>query len=158
MAEPLQRDTPMSTRRLVTVVTRPVDADWKCQRSGDCCTQPAEVIMTSAERFHLLPRIPEGIVTHWRDVEPGFVALEAHPCPFFIFNGCIVYSDRPYNCRRFGCMRPDPKTERFELNDDGDCINLLERVKTSRIAQRLYGRMQRVAQRWARAHGWTEAH
>lgn len=107
--------------------------------------------MTTQERMVLMQHIPQGIVTHWRDTDdPKFVALKAGPCPLFVFNGCLVYHVRPYNCRRFGCMRPDVKAEPFEVNG----ANMMDRVKTSRVARRIAETMQRRAQRWARKHGW----
>lgn len=129
---------------------RPVDAHWKCQRSGDCCTQPREVIMTQHEAAVLVHEAPKEIVMHFRPAGEGFVALKAAPCPLFAFNTCLVYNHRPYNCRRFACMRPDPKSEPFEA--DGG--NMMARVKTSRIARRLAVRIQNKAQGWAQKHGW----
>jgi Fe-S-cluster containining protein len=86
----------------------------------------------------------------FRDMGDGFVALKAKPCPLYVFKTCLVYEHRPYNCRRFACMRPDPKTEPFEA--DGG--NLMARVKTSRVARRMAQTFQRRAQRWAVKHGW----
>lgn len=131
---------------------RPVNPEWKCQQSGECCTLPHEVVMTQQERLVLMKHIPEGIVTQWRQTDdPSFVALKARPCPLFVFNGCLVYHVRPYNCRRFGCMRPDVKSEPFEASG----ANMMDRVKTSRVARRLAELMQRKAQKWARRHGWS---
>lgn len=136
---------------------RPVAANWTCQRSGECCTRPAEVLMTVEERMHLLPHIPQGIATFWRDSDvPGFVLLKAQPCPFFIFKSCVVYEHRPYNCRRFGCMRPDPKTEPWEEDRQGNCLNQMARILNSRVARRLAELMQRKAQRWGDKHGWLQ--
>lgn len=137
---------------------RPVDANWKCQRSGDCCTLPPEVVMTREEQRHLMLHIPEGIKSQWREVDEQFVAVKAGPCPFFVFHECLVYEHRPYNCRRFACMRPDPKAERFEVNASVllGCTNLDVRVATSRVARRLYATIQRKAQRWARKYGWRD--
>lgn len=133
---------------------RPVNAEWKCQRSGDCCTLPLEVVMTVQERQRLMAVIPQGIVTHWRETDdPKFVALKAAPCPLFVFHGCLVYENRPYNCRRFGCMRPDTKAEPFELSG----ANMMDRVKTSRAARRLATHMQKKAQPWAVKMGWMDA-
>lgn len=84
------------------------------------------------------------------------VALKAKPCPFFLFKECTVYESRPYNCRRFACMRPDPKTEPFQLNEADECVNFWERMAVSREVRRLAVLIQRKAQRWARAHGWTD--
>ncbi len=130
--------------------SRPVDPHWTCQRSGDCCTKPAEVVMTKQEASVLVLHAPPEVAMEFRKVDEAFVALKAHPCPLFIFQGCLVYSVRPYNCRRFGCMRPDVKAELFEVRGG----NLLDRVKTSRVARRLAVQMQRKAQRWADKHGW----
>lgn len=132
---------------------RSVDPEWKCQRSGECCTQPAEVVMTHQEAAVLVHHAPPEISMQFRPVDDGFVALKAAPCPLFVFNGCLVYSHRPYNCRRFACMRPDVKAEPFEA--DGG--NLTARVKTSRVARRLYAKIQRKSMKWARAHGWPNA-
>lgn len=140
---------------------RPVDPHWKCLRSGDCCSLPAEVSMTREERAAILPKIPQGIKTEWRDAEdPRFVVLKAHPCPFFIFGECVVYDVRPYNCRRFACLRPDPHEEAFEFEHSPSkvtgCKNADDRFYTSREARRLLVHIQQKAMRWARAHGWSE--
>lgn len=113
--------------------------------------------MTREERMALLPHVPDGVLTVWRDVNPTHVALKAHPCPFYLFKTCTVYEVRPYNCRRFGCMRPDPKTEPFEESPKGilGCANLGDRIRMSRVARRMGELMQRKAQRWARRHGWA---
>lgn len=113
--------------------------------------------MTKDEQLTLLPRIPVGIKTQWRVIDNTFVALKAGPCPFYVFKTCLVYSHRPYNCRRFGCMRPDPKSEPFEATDSKlGCKNLEDRIKTSRVALRMAKLLQRKSMRWARAHGWKE--
>lgn len=111
--------------------------------------------MTHQERLQLMKSIPEGskIVTHWREINEKFVALKAQPCPFFIFQGCIVYANRPYNCRRFACMRPDVKAEPFE--GDGK-NNMMDRFQTSRVARRMLIRIQRKAQGWAHKYGWMD--
>lgn len=136
---------------------RPVAEKWKCQQSGDCCTKPADVVMTREERLAILPRILDGIRTSWRDLDNGMVALKAAPCPLYLFKECTVYDVRPYNCRRFACMRPDPKTEPWEQDRHGNCVNALSRILHSRVARRLQERIQRKAQRWADAHGWKRA-
>lgn len=106
--------------------------------------------MTREEAAAIVHAAPPTIRMEFRPDAGNFVALKAAPCPLFAFSRCLVYDVRPYNCRRFGCMRPDVKAEPFEA--DGG--NLIARVKTSRIARRLAERMQRKAQRWAREHGW----
>jgi Fe-S-cluster containining protein len=105
--------------------------------------------MTKEEAAVLTHAAPSSIRLQFRPIEDK-VGLKAGPCPLFAFNTCLVYKVRPYNCRRFACMRPDVKAEPFEL--DGG--NLLARVKTSRVARRLAVQIQRKAQRWARTHGW----
>lgn len=132
------------------VAARVVDPEWRCQHSGDCCTKPPEVVMTKEEAAAIVHVAPSTSVMHFRDVGDGFVALKAQPCPLFAFSRCLVYDVRPYNCRRFGCMRPDPTAEAFE--PDGG--NMMARVKVSRVALRMATRMQRKAQVWARKMGW----
>jgi Fe-S-cluster containining protein len=129
---------------------RPVDPQWQCHRSGDCCSIPVEVAMTKEEMVQIVHHAPPTIKMEFRDMGDGFVALKAKPCPLYVFKTCLVYEHRPYNCRRFACMRPDPKTEPFEA--DGG--NLMARVKTSRVARRMAQTFQRRAQRWAVKHGW----
>lgn len=128
---------------------RPVDPEWKCCRSGDCCTIPKELVMTKEEAAVLTHHAPQTIALHFRPVDETFVALKTAPCPLYVFGGCLVYSVRPYNCRRYACLRPDPKTEKF--GDD----TILDRVKTSRIARRMIIHIQHKAQRWADKHGWN---
>lgn len=140
---------------LLPMLPRPrvVDPEWKCHRSGDCCTIPAEVVMTREERLAILRAVPPGVQSEWRDVDETFVAVKAKPCPFFIFNGCVVYHVRPYNCRRFACMRPDVKVEPVTTEAELDACTS-DRVKTSRPARRFMENLQRKSQRWARNHGW----
>ena len=100
--------------------------------------------------------------------EEGFVELVARPCPFHEFiNGkstCTVHDVRPYQCRRFACLRPDPKTEPFQMAPISPflrygmvgCANLRDRLVKSRVARRMYEKIQRKAQRWGRAHGWKD--
>lgn len=140
---------------------RIVDPQWTCQQSGECCSIPAEVILTMEElkeiqRFMLEDEMLHGIQVNLRTVGENKVAIQAHPCPLFIFNSCAVYPVRPYNCRRFGCMRPDPETEPFETGGPLDCKNLSERIEQSRPARRLYELIERRAQAWAWRHGWSK--
>lgn len=92
-----------------------------------------------------------------------FVLMLAAPCPLLgtDVDGqalCTIHSIRPYNCRRFGCLRPDPRTEVYEICDDGrwGCKNLIDRVKSSRVARRTIELIQRRAQKWALKHGWDQ--
>lgn len=107
--------------------------------------------MTHEERLVLMRAIPQGLVTQWRPIDEMFVALKAGPCPLYAFKTCLVYAVRPFNCRRFGCMRPDVVAEPFEANG----ANMMDRTNTSRVAWRMAKLMQRKAQRWARKHGWN---
>jgi Fe-S-cluster containining protein len=136
---------------LVVHRTRPVDPEWKCHRSGDCCTQPAEVVMTKQEAAVLVHHAPPTVAMSFRPVDDKFVALKAQPCPLYAFQSCLVYDHRPYNCRRFACLRPDPKAEPFETNGG----NLFVRVRESRVARRMAERIQRHAQRWGAKYGWV---
>jgi len=105
--------------------------------------------MTKAEAAVLVHHAPAEIKMEFRPIDDRFVSLKAGPCPLYAFNTCLVYEHRPYNCRRFACMRPD-LNEPFEL--DGG--NLMARVLTSRPARRLAEKIQRKAMRWAMKHGW----
>lgn len=111
--------------------------------------------MTTQEAALLVHKAPAEIKMQFRPVSEGFVAMKAGPCPLFVFNGCLVYSDRPYNCRRFACMRPDPKAEPWETDSEFGCKNFTDRFKASREVRRLAVKIQRKAQRWALSHGWT---
>lgn len=146
----------LPVRTSVPLKARPVAEHWECQQSGECCTLPAEVIMSNEERTLLMRKAPDGIVSHWRKIDEKLWALKAAPCPFYVFKTCLVYEHRPFNCRRFACMRPDPKTEPFERGGLLGCLNMEIRIRTSRVVRRQMELIQRKAQRWARAHGWTE--
>ena len=137
---------------------RPIDANWRCQLSGDCCRLPQAVVMTPQE-WALLKSSPAARTRQLVYAEKdGWIALRAKPCPFFTeAQGCSVYEIRPTNCRRFACMRPDPKTEPLELHGPMGCANLYERVRSSRMIRRLYQQIQRKAQRWGLKHGWAPA-
>lgn len=128
---------------------RPIDSNWMCHKSGECCSLPEEVVMTEQEMRVLAREAPKEIPLHFRPLEQaGMVAMKAQPCPLYVFQRCLVYEHRPYNCRRFACMRPDVQAEPW----DGQ--NMEARVKVSRLARRLAEKIQRKAQRWARSQGW----
>ena len=170
-------DRAQRSRRLIPVVQsfkRPVVEDWACRRSGDCCRTVDYVVMTEQEKEAVvayaekeLP-IRRLVQMNWSPgPSSGFVALTAGPCPMLEYVGglptCSVHPVRPYNCRRFGCMRPVPKLEPLQMAPlspvlkygNIGCVNLRERLLQSRIARRLYAKMQRHAQRWALKHGWS---
>lgn len=109
--------------------------------------------MTEQEAAALVHAAPKEIVMNFRPVDEKFVALKAKPCPLYAFNQCLVYDVRPYNCRRFACLRPDVKAEPFDMND----ANWRDRVETSRVARRMMERIQRKAQGWATKMGWMDA-
>lgn len=118
--------------------------------------------MTDAERA-VIVRDPRsaGRSLHW-SLEPGpwtpgaKVALAAQPCPFVTDrNACAIYDIRPYNCRRFGCFRPEPAREPLDLTADGVVLNFVDRFQASRRVRQEAERLQARAQPWALAHGWT---
>lgn len=152
-------------------VARPVDPNWTCQQSGDCCRAISHVLMTTDEARVLYAAAERRLTiaqlnrVQFSARQPGFVAMDAGPCP--MLDGeqtCQVYDVRPYTCRRFGCLRPDVQAEPLQmapvapglLFGSVGCSNLRERLVQSRVARRLYHTMQRKAQRWARKHGWVE--
>lgn len=156
------------------VTVLPVDPDWKCQRSGDCCRLVDGVIMHEKEQEALLEYARKHLTIgrlNRLDFTPtgnGMVEMKAGPCPMLDFDGgvavCLVHPVRPYNCRRFGCLRPDVKSERLMMTPHAPvlqfgnigCINLRIRLQQSRVARRIYTLLQRHGQRWARTHGWQE--
>lgn len=132
---------------------------WKCQQSGDCCQAVSEVAMTKEEAEALRPHVDPAI---WQKLQwsPGppstvgtFILLKANPCPLLTTdNLCSVHAVRPYNCRRFACLRIPG--EQFEP-DHGEfgCANVRDRID-DRSARRFLAKLQRKAQRWALSHGW----
>lgn len=151
---------------------RPVDPEWVCQRSGDCCRAVEAVTMTVQEQTAVMDYAYKTLtigqlnqVNFSINPRPGFVDLHAGPCPFLSGqNVCLVHSVRPYNCRRFGCLRPDVQAEPLQMAPLSafvkygtiGCSNLRMRLVQSRVARRIYVLLQRKGQRWARTHGWKE--
>jgi Fe-S-cluster containining protein len=113
---------------------------------------PKELVMTKEEASTLVFHAPSTIRLQFRPIDEKFVAMKAGPCPLFLFHTCYVYEHRPFNCRRFGCMRPDTKAEPFEVSG----ANMRDRTETNRKARRLAIQMQRKAQKWALSHGWKD--
>ncbi len=136
---------------------------WKCDQTGDCCKAVSGVVMTKEEAETLGTALPKDkwLSLVWKPGPPSttgtFVELVANPCPLLVDNRCSVHSVRPYACRRFACLRPDPANEPFEP-DHGEfgCGNARDRITTDRNARRFMALTQRKAQRWARDHGWRE--
>lgn len=136
-------------------------APWACVRDGKCCTEPRFVVMTHAERRLLTTsatHLPKNAL-QWRAADhPAFVKLVARPCPLYDADaqGCTVYDVRPFNCRRFGCMRSDVATEPFPA---GGVPVILERAKAKgvdHLADTLRGldALHQADAAWALAHGW----
>ncbi len=155
----------------MTAALLPVDPHWRCQRSGECCTKPDGVVMTHEEQLvvqqaaeRVLP-IAQLVRMAWTPVAQGFVMLRGQPCPLYADHTCLIHDERPYACRRFACLRPDVESEPLRmmplspvlLYGQIGCSNLRDRLLHSRVARRLYARIQRKAQRWARRHGWRES-
>lgn len=103
-------------------------------------------------------------LTFYQHPDKRFVYLQGKPCPLLRMDGavatCTVHDIRPYNCRRFGCFRPDPAHEPYIAepldlpNMRLGCANLSDRL-SNRAVRRAYAQLQRKAQRWATAHGWA---
>jgi Fe-S-cluster containining protein len=107
-----------------------------------------DVLMTAQERDIILALRP-GHGRAFRTRSDGWV-LMPQPCEFLtVGNTCGVYEVRPYNCRRYGCFRPDVKAEPWSEACLGERLPL-------RVVRREYARMQRHAQRWASQHGWVQ--
>lgn len=151
----------------------PVEEKWRCKRSGDCCTHGTSLTMTEQERVALYElaekrlTVGELSVMRWRPgADPGFVELQTGPCPLFKkVDGvptCTVHEARPYNCRRFGCMRPDPRNEPFQSAPHSPvlqygnvgCSNLRLRLVQSPKVRKQYDRLQKKGRTWAVNHGW----
>ncbi len=121
--------------------------------------------MTPQEAIEVRDARPDLTLRWYQHPDPKFVYLRGQPCPLLRMDGqlavCTVHHVRPYNCRRFGCFRPDPATEPYEAEpldlDRGrlGCANLSDRLG-NRAVRRAYAKMQRKAQRWALTHGWTQ--
>ena len=143
---------------------RPIEANWQCKMSGDCCRSVSMIVMTRQEAHEIAKARPDLLHTLQVYVhpDPRFVFLKGQPCPLLnTDNSCSVYSVRPYSCRRFKCYRPDVKNEPYEpepvdlLHGRLGCANLSDRLALSRAVRRDYALNQRKAQKWALKHGWT---
>lgn len=113
--------------------------------------------MTRAERAAIEAAVSSGVSLVWAtDRDDQFVRLQTGPCPLLADDGsCSVYDVRPYNCRRFVCLRE--KDEPWRETPQGACANVEDRLATSYQAVAFYKTQQRYAQDWAAAHGWTRA-
>lgn len=123
--------------------------EWACSRRGDCCRQPAYVVMTPQERTAIEQASTRPL--SWSpDADPRFVRLSAGPCPLLDPSGlCSVYEVRPFNCRRYLCGR--------EGHQPFVNTGVPVRVLLDRDFRRQYERNQRKAQRWALTMGWPQA-
>lgn len=123
---------------------------WSCQREGSCCTLPDEVVLTHAERAEIERAAPSGVALSFRPhADARFVRLVAGPCPLYNGSGCSVYAVRPMNCRRYGCFRDD-------LTEPAELVPVPVKALATRENRRRFLMMERKAQKWGRAHGWSE--
>lgn len=125
--------------------------------------------MTKEERKEIEAAAPSDVKLVWLARPEGdqFEELQAGPCPLLGYDDqgqaeCRVWEKRPYNCRRWGCFRPDPSAEMFmpepNLPDQGlfgaGCLTA--RVQAHPQVLRALVVMQNAAKPWATAHGWHE--
>jgi Fe-S-cluster containining protein len=112
--------------------------------------------MTDSERAVILahPHARDRALVWSKKPASNRWALKAAPCPFLESSRCSIYPIRPYNCRRFGCFRPDPRREPFEPSGPFGSLNFSDRFATSRIVRRAAQALQRKARAWAVRHGW----
>lgn len=113
---------------------------WTCHQSGDCCRTPPFIVMTDAEAKLMVARADRATrdLVFRPDTREGYVQMLAGPCPFLHGEAtCAVYDVRPYNCRRFACLRGFRGTD-----TEAHAVRVL---------------IQRKAQVWADAHGWSDA-
>jgi Fe-S-cluster containining protein len=136
---------------------------WICQRSGDCCESVPLVLMTPSERDAVIAADPDTLVTWLTVPDARYVAMKAAPCPFLARERgsavCRIYAARPFSCRRYACGRDDvsvPLSQVMVRNAEAGTV-LPMRFYTDRAFRRQMTVQQRKAQRWARAHGWSEA-
>ena len=135
---------------------------WSCHRSGDCCLDVQQIVLTPAEVEALTAARPDvAMVVRPHHADQRFLVWETPTgCPMLAreLDGtptCTVYDVRPYQCRRFMCLREEG--EPFRAGGPMGCRNLSDRLETNRHALAFYGSHQRRAQKsWADAHGWTK--
>ncbi len=128
---------------------------WTCDKRGDCCREPAFVMVTDAEAAELERAKPARVTLQYLEHRDGFKALKTGPCPLLNDDGsCSVYEVRPYNCRRFVCLRA--ADEPWIRGPLGECVNLDRWLNISPQAATFYASHQRHAQVWAKAHGWSD--
>ena len=146
---------------------RPISLPWQCKRSGSCCRSVSQIVMTPQEAILIRDARPDLSLKWYQHADRRFVYLKGKPCPCLGSDDqglavCTVWAVRPFNCRRFGCYRPDTEAEPYEPEpldvEHGrlGCANLSDRLAQSRAVRRDYALKQRKAQRWARAHGWPD--
>lgn len=176
MGEPANR----GERNALGQIARPIRLPWKCHQTGDCCRTNLPLTVTAEERtlleqngnlgrrypeFALHPdeqRQREALQAAGEMIMPPvkFYTLDrtgGGGCPFLVENSCVVYSVRPYNCRRFMCGRPDPTQESFEEGGPMGCYNTSDRLNTSLRWMEFYkGNERRAQNEWAKEHGWAK--
>lgn len=108
--------------------------------------EEADLVRAATDRPLWWSEAPRGVMLHNPD---GSAA-----CPLLDGDGrCTIHPVRPYNCRRFACLR-EPG-EALEVGGPMGCQNA-ERRLTDRASRRFLILYQRKAQVWARKHGWTD--
>ena len=136
------------------------DFQWTCRRSGDCCLEVRVISLTPAERDVLAQARPDVALDVVPQKDTRFLTWSVPKgCPFLSrgLDGlatCTVHEIRPYNCRRFLCLRDEG--EPYRSGGPMGCKNLSERIDRNVHAMEFYRTHQRYAQRdWADSHGWS---
>lgn len=124
---------------------------WSCCKTGQCCEQVREVVMTHEERVEIERAVPPGVVLSFASHDDSrFTRLLAAPCPLLKDQQCSVYAVRPYRCRTWGCFRDD-------YSQPPEMVPIPAAMLKNRSNRRQALMMERKARRWGWAHGWDES-
>ena len=133
----LKQQDPDKIDHIVHELNRVISEQIDCTTCGNCCKKLKPcIIERDIERLsNRLNITKEQVIDQYTETDDGELYFKDLPCTFLNENKCLIYNDRPEDCRSFPHLHKEFFTSRLwdVINNYSICpivFNVFERLKT----------------------------